>query len=661
MSQKQSGQDGEMGFIENKVAAEMAQWQGFQAAEINSEKIAEALTRPPKPDMGDLAFATFRFAKDAGVKPNELAAKLAHGAETGGLIDAVTAAGPYLNLTLNRTAIASNVLTEIETQSAGAEARDWRYGDGTSGRGNTLVIDLSSPNIAKPLAVHHLRSTMIGYSIKQLRESQGWQVVGINHLGDWGTGFGKLIAGVKQYFPEIAERAKTEESPLGDMTVQELNETYARFNREAKDNEAIAEAGKDEFAILERYIEALLVKPDEPNELDVAAKESGIVNFRIWQHAREISLAEFERMYAHLGLSFKLWPVVDTEHATVLTKEPASFYREHCIYVGESYYVTAEDLCRRLINDALENRVAEEDEGALVIFTHGKDKPPLILVKSDGATSYHARDMAAALYRKRHWKLDEMTYVVGGEQKLHFDQLFKALKALDHDWADHCSHTDFGLMLFQQSDGKWAKTSTRKGTAIMLEHLLDEAVQAVRDIIREKNPELAGSPDMEQVAHAVGVGAVVFNDLKNGRRNNVKFDWDAVLDFEGESGPYMLYQFVRMGSVTEKYREKYGEPVFEQGDADRLGLDEEWKIIQQLAAFPDAVAKASADFEPSIVARHLVELAGLTSSWWTATKDTRIVGDDEGLSLSRVRLVNAIRKVLGRGLSLLGMSLVERM
>lgn len=652
-----------MGLLEDRLAAEMAQWQGFRDAGLDVKKVSENLSRPPKPEMGDFAFATFRFARDAKMKPPELAQKLVKGAAVGdGLIGEVTAAGPYVNVNLDRAGAFALVLSDIEQKSAGSEPKDWRYGDSDDGYGRTLVVDLSSPNIAKPLAVHHLRSTMIGYSIKKIRESQGWRVIGINHLGDWGTGFGKLIAGIKKYFPDVAEKAKADEKPLGDMNVRELNEIYARFNNEAREDEALAKDGKDEFAILERYIEALLAGEHEQNKLDKAAEEYGVVNFRIWQHAREISLAEFERMYSHLGLSFRLWPVVDEKHKRVLTEEPAGFYRDHCIYVGESYYVTAEDLCRRLINDAVENKVAEEDEGALVIFTHGKDKPPLILVKNDGATSYHARDMAAALYRKRHWKLDEMTYVVGSEQKLHFDQLFKALNSLGHQWAGHCTHTDFGLMLFKQEDGTWAKSSTRKGTAIMLEDLLDLTVQGVRDIIAEKNPELSEDASLrEHVAHAVGVGAVVFNDLKNGRKNNVKFDWDKVLDFQGESGPYMQMQYVRMGSVTEKFRRTHGEPVYEEGDVDRLGLDEEWAILQLLASFPDTVARASREFEPSIVARHLIELASATSTWWVSTRDTRIVGDDRELSLARVRLVNAVRKVIGRGLQLLGMELVEKM
>jgi hypothetical protein len=244
-------------------------------------------------------------------------------------------------------------------------------------------------------------------------------------------------------------------------------------------------------------------------------------------------------MYAHLGVSFHTWPVVDLQKKQVLTKQPDEFYRMHGVYVGESYYVSAEDLCRRIIVDAVENKVAEESEGALVIYTHGKDRPPLMLVKKDGATSYHARDMAAALYRKRHWPFEEMTYVVGGEQKLHFEQLFKALEMLGHEWAANCHHVDFGVLLFKQADGKWAKTSTRRGTSILLEQVLDEAIASVREIMQAKNPELASSPDGEAVAQAVGVGAVVFNDLKNGRRNNVKFDWDAVLDFS----PYFSFYY----------------------------------------------------------------------------------------------------------------------
>ncbi|MEE9310809.1 MAG: arginine--tRNA ligase [Planctomycetota bacterium] len=646
-----------MELIKDAVAAELATWEGFKAFELDEKKLSAGLARPPQNDMGDLTFATFRFAKPAKLNPAEMANRLLEGSpDSGALVKSVTAAGPYLNLTLNRQAVLSAVLADVEKNAAGDEPANWAFGCSDAGKGKTLVVDMSSPNIAKPLAVHHLRSTMIGNSVKKIRESQGWRVVGVNHLGDWGTGFGKLIAGIKRYFPEVAERAKTDEHPLSEMTVKELNDTYARINKEAKEDESLTEAGKNEFSILERYVEVLMSGTSE------ATGEAGLVNFRIWQNARELSLAEFERMYAALGLSFHLWPVLDTAGKKQLEDDPDGSYRSHGIYVGESYYVTAGDLLKRVIVDAQANKIAEVDEGALVIFTHGKKKPPLMLLKNDGATSYHARDMAAALYRTRHWNADELTYVVGGEQTLHFKQLFKALEMLGHDWAKDCSHTDFGLMLFKNEDGNWVKTSSRNGTAIMLEDLLDESIAAVRDIIKEKNEDLAAdNAESEIVAQAVGVGAVVFNDLKNGRRNNVKFDWDAVLDFKGESGPYMQMQYVRMCAVTRKFEGLYAGIDASTGDVSLLTLDEEWKIIAALADFPAVLKKASRELEPSVVAKWLVELASLTSSWWAATKDTRIVSEDAALSTARVRLVTAIRKALGQGLTLLGIPLVTKM
>lgn len=646
-----------MELIKNAIASELASWAGFKAAELDEKKLLAGLARPPKMDMGDMTFATFRFAKEAKMAPPELATKLLEGVPAdGNFIASAKATGPYLNLELNRAAVTKAVLAESEEQSVGDDPTAWAFGFSEAFKGKTLVVDMSSPNIAKPLAVHHLRSTMIGNSVKKIRESQGWRVVGVNHLGDWGTGFGKLIAGIKRYFPEVAEHAKTDEHPLSEMTVKELNDTYARINKEAKEDYSLTEAGKNEFSILERYVEVLMSGTSE------ATGEDGLANFRIWQNARELSLAEFERMYAALGLSFHLWPVLDKAGTKQLEEDSDAFYRAQGIYVGESYYVTAGDLLKRIIVDATANNVAEEDEGALVIFTHGKKKPPLMLLKNDGATSYHARDMAAALYRTRHWNADELTYVVGGEQTLHFKQLFKALEMLGHKWAKDCSHTDFGLMQFKNEDGKWAKTSTRKGTAIMLEDLLDESIAAVRDIIKEKNEDLAAdNAESEIVAQAVGVGAVVFNDLKNGRRNNVKFDWDAVLDFKGESGPYMQMQYVRMCAVTRKFEGLHPDIDVSTGDISLLTLDEEWKIIAALAELPAVLARASKELEPSVVAKWLIELAGLTSSWWVATKDTRIVSEDAALSTARIRLVSAVRKALGQGLTLLGIPLVTRM
>ena len=269
--------------------------------------------------------------------------------------------------------------------------------------------------------------------------------------------------------------------------------------------------------------------------------------------------------------------------------------------------------------------------------------------------------MASAFYRWKTFEGTDFAYVVGGEQALHFKQLLKGLEMLGYEWAKNCKHVDFGLLLFKQPDGKWAKASTRKGRVIMLEDLLDEAIAAVKEIMSEKNPELSGSAASEEIAQKVGVGAVVFNDLKNGRRNDIKFDWDEILNFQGETGPYMLMQYVRMGSVSEKFAQVYPHLTWAGGDVSKLARDDEFELALLLAGFPEAMRRASAEYEPSNVAKALIEIAAQTSSWWTNTKDTRIVGDDAELSRARVRLVNAIRKVLGRGLLLLGISLVERM
>ncbi|MBK8208011.1 MAG: arginine--tRNA ligase [Planctomycetes bacterium] len=703
-----------MGLIETQVAAELAEWPGFKSHGLGAEKIRENLVRPPKDDMGDLAFATFKAAKEAGKSPAQLALELVAGRDTAriskrlrkiedpddtadepvapprsALVVAVGTAGPYVNIRLNRAAAGALLLTEIEKQG---EA----YGNSESGKGKTLVIDLSSPNIAKPLAVHHLRSTMIGYSIKKIRESQGWRVVGVNHLGDWGTGFGKLIAGLKR-IPSVAalaaKKAKEQLTEgnfevLPEFTVKELNAEYQKFNEAMKSDPELEASGKREFALLEQAIVAENTKPGS------AVGTPGYENFYIYRSAREKSLSEFARVYKDLGISFKPLSIVAAQRSKEEQQLKSGTFPATGVYIGESHWAVVGARCQPIVDTALKTGVAEKSDGAVVIWVNGKKPgkdgkppPPVILQKDDGASSYHLRDIASATYRHEGLGGTDLAYVVGSEQSLHFQQLFKALEMLGYEWAKNCTHVDFGLMLFKNDKGGWEKTSTRRGTAIMLEDLLDEAIKSVREIMAAKNPELAGTPDGEAVAHAVGVGAVVFNDLKAGRRNNVKFDWDAVLDFEGESGPYMLYQYVRMGSVMQAFSKRYCEQepglpdeasakagaqatgialddvakAALHGDAALLTLDEEWRILKLLAEFPDAVAKASDEYEPSVVAQHLIKLAGATSTWWVATRDSRIVGDDKALSLARVRLVNAIRTTLGKGLTLLGMSLVDRM
>lgn len=514
-----------MEILRDNIAAELAKLAGFAAAGLEAARLRPLLGRPPKPEMGDLALACFILAKDAGLKPDAMATKLAAAFAPGALVISATAAGPYLNLRLNRTAAIAAVLKAVEETSPGDDAGGWHFGDSPEGKGKTLVIDFSSPNIAKPLAVHHLRSTMIGNAIKKIRESQGWRVVGINHLGDWGTGFGKLIAGLKKFHPEIEQRAREiatagndpelKQSPLGEMTVRELNDVYKRFNEEMKADPELENAGRHEFAVLEQHVTALA--------LGLKTAIEGEVNFRVWRAARELSLGEFKRIYGALGLTFFRWHVERADRELLKQDRFDHFLLRHALYIGESFYVGHNDLCAQVITEAKAAGVAVQSDGALVIFTHGEKKPPLILLKQDGATSYHTRDMASAIYRQSEFAGTDLAYVVGGEQKLHFSQLFKALEMLGYGWARNCTHVDFGLLVFKQPDGTWAKASTRAGRVVMLEDLLDEAVRAVREIIAEKNADLAARPDeARRVADAVGIGAVVFNDLKNGRRNDIR-------------------------------------------------------------------------------------------------------------------------------------------
>ncbi|MCK6440479.1 MAG: arginine--tRNA ligase, partial [Planctomycetes bacterium] len=338
------------------------------------------------------------------------------------------------------------------------------------------------------------------------------------------------------------------------------------------------------------------------------------------------------------------------------------FFREYGLYTGESYFVAGAPYCKQLIEDAKKAGIAEHSEDAYVIFVDGKDKPPILLLKDDGATSYHTRDMAGGRYRRDHFQMDKGVYVVDFRQGLHFKQLFKGLEMLGHEWAKECVHVEFGLMLGKDEEtGKWGIFSTRKGKILLLHDLLNDAIETVKKIVAEKNPDLAKDAGrLTEIATRVGVGAVVFNDLKQGRRNDVKFDWDEVLDFSGETGPYMLYQYVRLGSVQRKFRERYGE-VSGTPDYAKLTHPQERELLKMIASFPEAVERACRENEPSVIGRYLLDLSALFSSYWTATKDEGIVGDDRNLSQARIALVGALRKVLGRGLALLGLRLVDEM
>ncbi len=654
------------------IASLFADTPTLTAAGLDRDAVCEAFSTPPKPELGDIAFGLFPVAKALKLAPPAAAAKLQGEVETllqaggypaaGSLIAGLKLAGPYLNVSLSPLGLAQTVLADVSKASSGIEPESWHYGDSDVGDGQTLVIDFSSPNIAKPLAAHHLRSTMIGNSIRRLHEACGWRVVGLNYIGDWGTAFGKLIAGWCIEHPEAT--AKLEADPteavaaelFEGVTIEALNKAYVAFNTKLRRDPSLEDLGRQEFAALEAAITA------SPGT-DIPLR--GQRNRLLWEQIRVISLAEFERVYRRLGLSFRQWPLNSVDAKAEYAADAVRFFRNHGVYIGESFGITEGDLSAEVFARAASSGVAVESDGAQVIFVDGPDKPPLILRKSDGATSYHTRDLASALYRRRTFGMEKGLYVVGNEQALHFHQLFAALTMLgEGEWAKHCQHISFGLYLSRDSDGGWKKFSGRAGRSVLLHDLLDEAVAAVSKIIADKNPELAADPErLGKVAQAVGVGAIVFNDLKNGRRADVKFDWDEMLSFSGETGPYMQYQYVRLLSVRRKFDQHYpgSEGRWPRADASLLIHPLERDLLKAVAGFPDVVERAMRESEPSMVSRYLLDLSSLFSSYWTATKDTGIVSDDQPLSTARIAVVEAVRRVLGRGLMLLGLQLVDEM
>jgi len=478
------------------------------------------------------------------------------------------------------------------------------------GEGKTVVVEFSSPNIAKPFGVGHLRSTVIGHALARIYEALGYRVVRINHLGDWGTQFGKEIAAYKRWGDP--ERIKANPIP-------ELLALYVRFHEEAEQNPELEEEGRAWFKKLE--------------EGDREARE-------LWQWFVDESLKAFRQTYRLLGVEF-----------------------DH--YTGESFYT---DQIPRVVDALREKGLLQESEGAWVVDLSEREMPPCLILKADGTSIYATRDLAAAIYRHEQFGFEKMLYVVGAEQTLHFRQVFAVLEKMGHAWASRCEHVPFGLM---QIEGK--KMSTRKGRVIFLEEVLQEAVERAEAIIQEKNPSL---PDRQVVARQIGVGAVIFHDLKTNRIHNVNFSWDEVLNFDGETGPYVQYTYARTQSVLRKARALRegadareattagGDGVNAAGDAaiagDQAGAwdapwlehSKAWEVCLHLLQFGKAVERAAAGNEPSQVARYLLDLCQLYNRFY---HDERILVEDAQEREAKLRLTEAVGQVLKRGLYLLGL------
>jgi arginyl-tRNA synthetase len=550
-------------------------------------EIIAMLRTPPDPSWGDYAFPCFALAKEQRQAPPRIATTVAANLSLPDAVATVRADGPYINFTLDDAVLSRDVLQDIL-------ATDQHYGHGTEGQGRKVVIDYSSPNIAKELAFHHIRSTMIGHALTHILRARGYGVEGDNHLGDWGTPFGVLIAGYKRFGWDA--QADVED-------IVQLNALYVRSSQEAKTDPAFAEEGRRWFQRLEAG--------------DAEARQ-------YWRWFVDVSRAEFQKVYDLLGVSF-----------------------EHTL--GESFY---EPYIDQVIAELHTKGLVRESDGALIVDLSAYEMPPLLLKKQDGTTLYSTRDVATLLYRQRTWGFDQCLYVVDMGQSLHFRQLFKVIELAGYPWAKDCHHIPFGLVLMKdpQTD-KWQKGATRQGNVSLLKDVLEHAIAKAREKIAASNPSLA---DRESIARQVGVGAVVFNDLKNRRVQDVKFDEDAILNPYGDTGPYMQYAHARCSSVLAAASFVHNHAV----DYTRLQLPEERALVRKLASYPEAVAQAAHEWEPSILAQHLLAVAADFNSYWArGNKDhtLRILRDDApALTAARLTLTAAVRIVLRNGLQLLG-------
>ncbi len=547
-----------------------------KASGLGDEQVRSSLSVPPREDMGDYALVCFALAKQLRANPAKIASDLAAKVEPGDGIERVEAVGPYLNFILERGPFISHTLRKVLEHG---EA----YGSSGQGRGKTLVIDFSSPNLAKQFSIAHLRSTAIGHSIYKLHAFLGWNCVGINHLGDWGGNFGQLLAAYRRW----ADPEEVKANPLAQFLA-----LYTRFNEELEKKPGLQEEARQ------------CVRELEAGNAEVQAT---------WRFFVEESLREAERIYEILGVRFD---------ATL----------------GESFFAERID---DVIGQFEAAGLARESEGALIVDLQEWDMPPCILRTSRGTSTYHSRDLAALFYRQERYSFDKMVYVTDVRQNLHFRQLFKAVELLGKDWIDRCEHAPFGMMSF-----KGEKMSTRKGNMVFLEDVLNEAVELVGRTIEEKNPGLS---ERAGVAQQVGVGALVFADLDSRRTRDVVFDWNDVLNFDGETGPYLQYTHARFCSILRKF----GRDPDPAADLGVLGEEAEMRVARKLAQFPGCLELACGGNEPSLLSTYLLELAAIANKFYNELPV--LSGEDSALVEARVLLVGCVSQVLRTGLSLLGM------
>ena len=549
--------------------------------ELTLEEITALIEVPPNKDMGDFAFPCFKLAKVFRKAPNMIAEELSSKIEAKGVVSKVTPLGGYINFFVNKSQLAETVIKDVLT-------RKEMYGHSDLGKDKTIVIDFSSPNIAKPFHIGHIRTTVIGNALYKIYDSQGYNTVRINHLGDYGTQFGKLIVAFKLW----GDKEAVEANPI-----PELLKLYIQFHDEAEKHPEMEDEARAWFTKLENG--------------DEEAKA-------LWQWFRDESLKEFARVYDLLDIEFDS-------------------------YNGESFYSDKMDKVIDIIKD---KGLLQESQGTNIVDLEEYNMPPALITKNDGSTLYMTRDLAAALYRKENYDFEKCIYVVGSQQSLHFQQLFKVLELVGFEWAKDMVHVPFGMVALEEGT-----MSTRKGRVVFLEDVLKQAIEKTKETMLAKNPNAL---NVDEIAKQVGVGAVVFQELSNSRIKDYTFSWSRTLSFEGETGPYVQYTHARCCAVLRKAEEEVTTDI----NYELLNDVDSAEVLKVIASFNKTIVNAMRKNEPHIITRFVLDLAQAFNKFY---HDNSILVEDAELRKARLALVASTRQALENGLKLLGMHAPERM
>lgn len=549
--------------------------------DLTLEEITALIEVPPNKEMGDYAFPCFKLAKIFRKAPNAIAEDLAGKIQPTDDINKIINLGGYVNFFVNKESLAKKVINQVLSEKE-------NYGKSEFGKGKTVVVEYSSPNIAKPFHIGHVRTTVIGNALSKIYQSQGYHVEKLNHLGDYGTQFGKLIVAYKLW----GDKQAVEKDPI-----KELLKLYIRFHDEAETKPEMEDEAREWFTKLENG--------------DEEAKD-------LWQWFRDESLKEFSRVYKLLDIEFDS-------------------------YVGESFY---SDKMPAVIEELKEKNLLEESDGAMIVNLEDSKLPPALIQKRDGSTLYLTRDLASAFYRKKVYDFDKSIYVVGAQQELHFKQCFEIIKRMGYDWYKDMIHVQFGMVALEEGT-----MSTRKGRVVFLEDVLNQAIDRTRQIIKEKNPD---AENIDEVAKAVGVGAVVFQELSNSRIKDYTFSWDRTLSFEGETGPYVQYTHARCCAVLRKA----GQPVSADINYELLSDQDAADVLSVLENFNKSIMTAMNKNEPHIVTRFVLDLAQAFNKFY---HNSPILVEDADLRAARLALVEATRQTIENALKILGMKAPQKM